>query len=751
MDGRIGHLRNHYRVVGARGTEVALAARLDRVVRDQLPAAFEDALSQAFDGDDAVYVLRRVKAGTLLVASEGVTDAGMARRWAERLAGAVVRSIAKDEGDGANLVRFDDQADYVTHFIIALLQGSAWGRWYYGAFAPLRTLATPDALRVVLLDNLQDVPVILGHLHRRGALDALLSALDENTLRALWRDERLKGVRAAPDSLRPLFAGALRIADDAGLWARARPDGETLFEIYAGNTINPADWRDRRALAVSLLDMLRFLLSQGYLRRADAGQEFLLQLDAALKSLDWLDAEWLRASLLNLLGVEGESNLPTRHARQGPTPRQRELLQTLASLLREEGLRLDLDEADSSSDALRLFAMLVSHAPQWADDTAAKAIIGHLLALSRWLRRLGQKDELMLRLRRGDIEGALRALAPGERAGAGVVCEAVARLGDEALELAAKLAGEVKEKPRAAEGILSACAGLSLLFRALLDARLHTLAQEMKYPSREELPRFGALLLALWLRLGGEAASSQERIDEGLYVLAGLKARPTLDNLRDAWADAGEAEHALFQSAMLRVAAGQRLLSANVMHLYRVELEGAGMALIAADETARLWPLGRLLKSEGEVAPTVTGWLDMWEAATGVQPTLVVDESDAVGSQELSEVHEAGRESLLAAWQSLRHGRLGLNETDLNLFLTACTLLRIWARWLRRFSSSSVPYLLENFIRRKGKLYEGQEGLLIELESAPLDIVIEMAGYFDELERVPWLEHGRVQFLLRGA
>ncbi|HZH31994.1 MAG TPA: hypothetical protein VEY11_14605 [Pyrinomonadaceae bacterium] len=770
MNGRIGHLHNHYRVVGARGTQQeALAARLERVMREQMAASLEAALNEAFAGDEAVYVLRLMKVTTLLTGIHDSTDAGVARRWAEHLAGAVVHSISKDDGDGANLIRFDDQADYVAHFVVALLQGSAWERWYYGAYAPLRALSAPAALREVLLDNRQHVPAILGKLHERGQLDALLAALDEQTRRLLWREDSAAGERAAPDELRPLFAGALQLADQAGLWARggARPDGETLFEVYASGTNCAVDWRDRRALAFSLFDIMRFLSQRGYLRAPHDDEEFLLKLNAALAGLDWLDAEWLRAQLLRLLKEARGSDLPTRPAAQ-PTPRQRDLLDTLAALVREEGWQLSGDATDASADALRLLAMLVKRAPQWADDAAARTLIEHLLTLGRLLRHA--REELSSRLRSRDVEGALRLLAPGARAaGAGVACEFVARLGEQGIDLAENLAGQRRAGARGAEKIESACAGLSLLLRTILEMRLHRLAEESEFPSLIEegdfssrgeaaiearpagMTHFGALLLTLGLRLGGEASVSPEGLDGGLCVLANFKERATLDDLRACWTATGEARHALFQTGLLRIAAGQRLLSADVMHLYQLELEGAGSVLIACDESAQVWPLGCSLKPHVEVAEIVAGWLDAWEEAAGVRPALIAFERDAGGDEALWKAHEQGRASLLAAWAALRHGRLGLPETDLTVFLAACLLLRTWARWLRQFSSSSVPYLLDNFIRRAGTLSDGREELLVELERAPLDIVIEMASYLDELERVPWLENRRVEFLLRGA
>ena len=71
--------------------------------------------------------------------------------------------------------------------------------------------------------------------------------------------------------------------------------------------------------------------------------------------------------------------------------------------------------------------------------------------------------------------------------------------------------------------------------------------------------------------------------------------------------------------------------------------------------------------------------------------------------------------------------------------LTAVSVLRAWARWLPRLSGSSVPYLLENFIHRSGTLTVDAKRVLVEMDPKPLDVVIEMAGYTSDLERVDWL------------
>jgi hypothetical protein len=115
---------------------------------------------------------------------------------------------------------------------------------------------------------------------------------------------------------------------------------------------------------------------------------------------------------------------------------------------------------------------------------------------------------------------------------------------------------------------------------------------------------------------------------------------------------------------------------------------------------------------------------------------------------ELEEAHRAGQERLAAALAAVHYGRLGLPEVDLTLDLLAIALLRLWARWLRQFGGSRVPYLLTNFLLRPGRIYSAPGQLTLELPALPLDIVLEMAGYTATLARVPWLGGRHLHFTM---
>ncbi len=251
MDGRIEHLRSHYRLVGPR-TAPALVTRLDRVLPRSGLACYEAALQEALADDESVYVLRRVHAPMTLVLREELTDSALARVWGTRVAKSVLHAIAAAADSPGNLVQFENQADYVAHFLVALLKGTQHGQWFYDAFGELTTLDRESAIKRVLLDNQTHLPLILGYVHRYGALDSLISALDAETKRMLWSADS-----AQRDDLelgRPLFIMALQFVDQFAGWARVPRDGEELFRDYLETEPQKADWRDPRSLAVAVFE-----------------------------------------------------------------------------------------------------------------------------------------------------------------------------------------------------------------------------------------------------------------------------------------------------------------------------------------------------------------------------------------------------------------------------------------------------------------------------------------------------------------
>lgn len=798
MDGSIAQLHSVYRIAGGQQAAQQLSARLDRVAREQLMETYAAALDQALADDPAVYVLRHVDVALVLVLRAGISDAELARRWGARMAGAVARKIARGAED---VVRFDSQAAFVAQFIADLLDGHAWERWFYHSFATHRQSALPDTLASVLRVNTDQLSLIVGQLHQANKLASVLRALDREKLYWLWAALRGQTSAVSADALRPLWAAALQIADRLALWQSARPADDALFQAYLAANPAPVDWRDRAALAIAVCDAVRFLLVRGYLRRPQpvvrlrdqrprhppvapdstvtAHERPLRQvLRTAVAALDWLDADWLAEALADLLAAPEAANLAPAPQRllHGPTPRQHALLDDLLAVLADPHLHLDRSAPEAAANAVQLYAGLVARAPSWADDPLAAALIARLLRAWHLITQSERSADLLRLLSQRNLASALRLVREADQPDARASLQPLVDLGQPALTLIAALAGVPSEihSARMQQSVANAhdtswlpgsapeqsvetnCAGVALLLRAVLDARLPGLLASAGYPAGvASAERLSTVLLALGLRWGGAQALHDGRLDAGLQMLAGYNlaqdAPATHDDLRARWA-ADSAQHDAFQRALLRTLLGQRLVDRSALHLYRQPLHDGSEALIAADDSTALWPLGHILHAPDDAAQIVTEWRAAWAEITGHTPALIAD--DALGIDPTvgvaQRVTPAGRERLASALAALEHGQLGLPDADLTVALTAIALLRLWARWLRQFADSSVPYLLKNFVRRAGRIIDRPDGLLVELEPLPLDIVVEMAGYTAALERVPWLDGRQLRFSLRA-
>lgn len=140
---------------------------------------------------------------------------------------------------------------------------------------------------------------------------------------------------------------------------------------------------------------------------------------------------------------------------------------------------------------------------------------------------------------------------------------------------------------------------------------------------------------------------------------------------------------------------------------------------------------------------------DDWRSAWGSVSEPDVFEADVmrvlVGQRVIDEGWTPDPSSLAA----LAFGRVGDPAIDAMLDRLAAALLLAWGRWLRGFEASTLPFLLNNFIRRRGWLRLDEHVLWITLERGPLDIVLEMSGYTSDVEHIPWLDGRRMQFRIR--
>jgi hypothetical protein len=213
------------------------------------------------------------------------------------------------------------------------------------------------------------------------------------------------------------------------------------------------------------------------------------------------------------------------------------------------------------------------------------------------------------------------------------------------------------------------------------------------------------------------------------------------------------------------------MVQRGVLHVHRLRVGRRRIALAASDGTSRLWPLGHVLADPADAPVLVAAWLERWEEASGERPAMVVCSRrrslglrrevlpagvEVVGvadaglrGHELGGAHRADREALRASLAAVRCRRFG-QPADLVLDLLAIAVLRVWGRWLRGFSGSSTRFLLDSFVRRSGAVVVDADGLTVDLEPRPHDVVMEIAGYTAELDAGVSLGRGRIRFAVGG-
>jgi hypothetical protein len=76
----------------------------------------------------------------------------------------------------------------------------------------------------------------------------------------------------------------------------------------------------------------------------------------------------------------------------------------------------------------------------------------------------------------------------------------------------------------------------------------------------------------------------------------------------------------------------------------------------------------------------------------------------------------------------------------------AASVLRLWAHWLPGIAQSSDAFLLRQFLPRRGVVRANDKTVAVSLAPAPLDVVLEMAGYLAPIVAVPWLGDRRMTF-----
>jgi hypothetical protein len=147
----VERFRCQYLIPADHPAPVEIKAKLDSDIQDRLPRNLAALLSRLLPtSDEGIWLIRRLE-----------VDLDLNLTWeSDRLMGQWALSIARslvlflqEDGDGHDVLYFPNRPSYLARFILDLIQGSAWGCWYYEPFEGLRLLPLSAALRTAICED----------------------------------------------------------------------------------------------------------------------------------------------------------------------------------------------------------------------------------------------------------------------------------------------------------------------------------------------------------------------------------------------------------------------------------------------------------------------------------------------------------------------------------------------------------------------------------------------------------------------
>ncbi|WP_086930829.1 hypothetical protein [Agarilytica rhodophyticola] len=601
-----------------------------------------------------------------------------------------------------------------------------------------------------------------------------------------------------------LFSLGFELISALDLWQSVPPSLSFFSERFDARY--PLDWRDRESLTHYMEDIVDQLREQGYLRQVNpqilgAQSEQNDGLKALLKNFDWLDIDSLLVRMQSSAQARSQATQTIAESNQHPirtTAKQRQLFQDLSKVIDAN----ICSSVDAATLKITLYARLVKDFPRWQEDTFAMRVVDEIASLAvgagdnhlvnvatEYLNHLpGQSphsEEKQQRLL-NDLRQVLKtatnfthsaaenkdniyaeliaqssqwcgdslalgvvetigevAVASGGQASHNHAQQLLTHFEDEAEPVLAALF----QQTRSGQMLESACAGTFLLLRTMADIRLPAAAQKLDLSFGEQLgckQAFYTLLIPLMLRLAGPAALEKQRIEPALASMLGPVANMDWHAWQVLWQALANRQVLLLEMLMelWRTLAGQRVLTGRRVYVHRITIANNSRWVIGEEHCWFYW-----CEAEGVEVKTL---IDTINSIYGPDPQrCVLIESDDMDDNIAAEL-ERNRQALLAALEALCHCQLEAADSDLSLNLVAIALLRAWSYWLPRFANSSTAYLLENLIRRQGALCSTRQHIDVSLAPAPLDVVLEMSGYLNPLEKTLWLEQRDVTFNIRA-
>ena len=179
----IANLEANYYLPQGAPDRMAVQKRLDGVAA-RLPEVLSGRLHPLGSDEGCVYRIRHLQLD-LWVDLLSTTKGEMAHKWGRLLLQTISRALLY--GSTGDVVRYDDHAHFLAAFLGDLLDGTAWSRWMYEEFSPLRGLPVGQVAAQLLAPRPELLGPVADRLRRGGQLERLLQALSPADVALIWQ------------------------------------------------------------------------------------------------------------------------------------------------------------------------------------------------------------------------------------------------------------------------------------------------------------------------------------------------------------------------------------------------------------------------------------------------------------------------------------------------------------------------------------------------------------------------------------
>src|SRR5437764_5135312 len=234
---------------------------IERALHTRLADEIAAQLEAIDEGSDEVIVVREATAHVTLRIGEHARDAAALESVSHAARDAVVALLARPADDDEQVRRFPSDAAYIGSFVLELLDGTAWDRWYFDGFTRFRRGEQGATIAALLADADTECMALFAWLEQRGRLADVLQLIGPSAARALASaSPHSEATSVPPADLQPLAAAAFAIADSLGVRIAETDRAELLRRYHRHESARPV-WTDRRALTEWTWRFTRWLMS----------------------------------------------------------------------------------------------------------------------------------------------------------------------------------------------------------------------------------------------------------------------------------------------------------------------------------------------------------------------------------------------------------------------------------------------------------------------------------------------------------